>query len=1023
MTLSPIDSIILSILNTVTMKKTITKVSNYIKFPELEQGVTSFWKENNIFQKTLDNRLGQERYSFMDGPPFVSGSPHYASLLPSIAKDVIPRYQTMKGKYVRRVFGWDCHGLPIEEKISEKFNLKNSFEIEEFGVDRYIKECRSFVNETSDQWREYIEKCGRWVDLDNAYYTMNPEFNESVLWVFKQAWEKGLIYKGKRVSLFSLDNQTPVSEFEINMDPSNYKDTDDLAIYVKFPILIASNTDLVGANILIWTTTPWTIPAHMCIAFNTDIEYCLVEVSEIKYIIARSRILDVFSTTEDQVGEGKGKYVNILRTVSSDELASIKYEPVFGKDTLPQLSDKYFSLYPANYVTDTDGTGLVHIAGMYGKEDYDLCLEVGLSQEQILESITLDGKIAETLQYPADLVDSQVGVNMRKAIPVIADQIDALGKLFSSGKYRHRIPYFRGKMPLVYMAQDSYFISLEKIKSKMIELNQSINWYPAHLQNGRFLDVIKNAPDWCISRNRFWATIMPLWQSETGDQIVIGSIAEMSEYNSSIAKNENGVWEYNGEKIFLHRDHCDKIILTKNGAEYTRVKEVLDCWLDSGSVPFAEFGYPYKQGSEEEFAQSSPADFIVEYTGQLRAWFNILLRLSVIGFDKPAFKNAVVTGVLAGSDGRKMSKSFKNFPDPLETLNTTGGEALRLYLMGSSIMNGEDMAWSDEVLKDQTKNIIIPLWNTFTYFTIYAEMHKFLPSSDSFIGNNILDKWLESRINKFVNDITVAWDSYDMPAAVKCIQPTIDDVSTWYIRRSRARFASGSVEAMQNLYAAIVLITKAIAPQMPFISESIYQNIIVDILPNAKESVHLEDYPVVGQIDKVLLEDMIKLRELCSLGLSIRTEYSLAVRQPVATIETDLNNTELRDILKQELNAKEVLYSPKYIPKTHQIFAHKADEKIGFVAMNTELNKELITEGQIADLVRKIQNSRKNAGLQMGQTATLRIGTTSPDIEDFIIDNEEVICKAASLSACVIDGQLEDGAKDKFLGEVIFFAY
>jgi isoleucyl-tRNA synthetase len=975
------------------MKK-INKISNHVKFPELEKSITQFWVENKIFEKTLVNREGGDRYTFMDGPPFVSGSPHFGSLIPSIAKDVIPRYQTMKGKNVRRVLGWDCHGLPIEQIISEKLGLKNRDEIEAYGIDKYIVACREHVNQCTTDWKYYLDSVGRWVDMDNAYYTMNPEFNESVLWVFKKAWDKGLIYKGNRVSLYSIDNQTPVSEFEVNMDPSNYKDVKDIAIYVTFPLVDSIpgyEKESKDASLMIWTTTPWTIPAHICMAYNSELTYVIATFKDKKYIVAESRILDVFEVDENQVSEDGTKDVNVLCRFAGQLLTNLKYSPVY---THQDHNDKNFRLYAADYVTDTDGTGLVHIA-KYGKEDVELCNKHGLT---MFDSITNDGII----------IDGKAkGMPMRSALKVITNEIDEYTKLFRYHSYTHRLPFYRGDNPLIYMPQDSYFIDVQKLKPRMIELNQEINWYPAHFKNGRFLDVIETAPDWCISRNRFWATIMPLWRSEDGDEIVCGSIADMMEYNTDI-KKVGEEYQLNGKKLFLHRDFCDQIILTKDGKEYTRTPEVLDCWLDSGSVPFAEYSYPFK--NEEEFKASQPADYIIEYTGQIRAWFNMLLRVSVIAFDTLPFKNAVVTGNMAGNDGRKMSKSFGNYPDPKNILETIGGEALRLQLMESSVMTGEDTAWSDDLLNDQVKNIMIPFWNTFTYFTIYSELHNYTPIDDNYNITNIMDKWLESRVNVAIRDFDNYLTNYDMPSAVKTIRPVIDDISTWYIRRSRDRFADGDVAAIQNLYASIVRLIKAFAPQMVFVTEKMYQEIVVGILPNAKESIHLEDYPIAGNIDQELLLNMTKLRDLCSLGLAIRNENSLPVRQPLAYVATNLKDLELQQVLKEELNCKEVRFQESF-----EGLASKFSEN-GTVALDINLTQELTEEGQLADLTRKIQNARKNAGLTMGQKVVTYYSTDSSSVKGFITKFESSINKITSLESLTSKDNIE-GETVKFLGD------
>jgi isoleucyl-tRNA synthetase len=983
------------------MSKKINKVSNFVKFPQLEKDITNFWKENNIFEKSLQIREGAQRYAFMDGPPFVSGSPHFGTLIPSIAKDVIPRYQTMKGKYVRRVFGWDCHGLPIEEKVSSKFKLKNKEDIEAFGINKYIEECRNHVNECISNWKYYIDAVGRWVDLDNAYYTMNPEFNESILWVFKKAWDKGLIYKGKRVSLYSIDNQTPVSEFEVNMDPSNYRDVKDIAIYVEFPItstLKGLEAESKDSKLIIWTTTPWTIPAHLCMAYNPELMYVIALFEGQKYILAESRILDVFQTTDDYVGTDKGKLVQVLARFEGSLLEGLTYEPVYNHQN---STEKHFKLYNANYVTDTDGTGLVHIA-KYGKEDIDLCNKNGI---ELFDSITLDGIILD---------GKAKGVHMREALNVITEEIQEKGKLFRSQEYTHRLPFYRGTSPLIYMPQESYFIDIQKLKPRMVELNESINWYPNHFKKGRFLEVIENAPDWCISRTRYWATIMPLWQNVDGDNIVCGSVEDMMQYTDQITK-ENDNYYFNNKKLLLHRDYCDDIILKKDGKEYRRVPEVLDNWLDSGSVPFAEFSYPFK--NEKEFKESHPADYIIEYTGQLRAWFNMLLRVSVIAFDDVPFKNAVVTGNMVGNDGRKMSKSFGNYPDPKDILENIGGEALRLQLMESSVMLGEDTAWSDELLNDQVKNVIIPFWNTFTYFTIYAELNNYTPTNDEYILTNIMDKWLKNRVQKAINDFDNALSNYNMPDAVKTIRPVIDDISTWYIRRSRERFSSNDVSAMQNLYASLVKLMKTFAPQLCFITERMYQEIVVDVLPNAKESVHLEDYPQILDFDIELLNQMTKLRGLSSLGLAIRSENNLAVRQPLALVATDLEDKELIEVLKEELNCKKVISTKDF---TNLIVK---ESEFGIVGLDIQLTQELLEEGQLADLSRKIQNARKNGGLTMGQKVNSFYYTENQEIIEFLNKYNSNICEITSLSSFDKTNHELVGEKIKFLGETFIIKF
>lgn len=979
----------------------IQKVSNQVKFPEIEAKISEFWKENRIFEKSIEQRPETQKYTFMDGPPFVSGNPHYASLLPSIAKDVVPRYWTMKGKRVRRVFGWDCHGLPIEEKINAKFDLKTKEDIEAFGINKYIGECRTFIEKCTNDWRWYIDKIGRWVDIDNAYYTMKPEFNQSVIWFYKQAYDKGLIYKGKRVSMFSTDTSTPVSEFEVGMDPDNYRDVEDLSIFVKFKAKIEFKGHTPeNLYMLAWTTTPWTIPANVCLAVDSEIIYTVVLFEGSKYILAKSRLEATFQTDAQNIGKENGKLVQILDEFAGSELEGIEYEPVYDY-FVGDTTDKNFKVYLADFVTDGDGTGIVHSAGTYGKEDFDLCKKYEVPMFEVLD-------IAGILQ-----VGPWKSVYLRDAFEGITADLQQKGNLLRSEKYTHRLPFYRGKNPLIYTAQESYFINVQSIKDRMIELNQTINWYPEHFQNGRFLDVISNAPDWCISRNRYWATIMPLWVADDGEELVIGSFEEMKQYNAEISvKEESGslVYYFRDKPITLHRDVCDEIILTKNGKDFTRVPEVLDCWMDSGSVPFAEHGYPFNP--DKSFEEGSSADFIVEYTGQLRAWFNILLRVSVIAFDEKPFKNAVVTGVLAGNDGRKMSKSFGNFPDPKEVLENIGGEALRLYLMSSPIMVSEDMAWSDEILNEQLKAILIPFWNTYSYLCLYMDMHSWAPSSADFSSTNILDIWVKNLMDKTTKEYGEYIENFDIPSSVKLIQPCIDNISTWWIRRSRDRFAAGDKEALQTLYSIMVQLIKTFAPQMPFLCEEMYQNLVVNVgLSEAKESIHLEFYPEIKAIDLKLLVDMDVVREICSLGLSIRTDTAINLRQPLAKAITNLENLDLVEIIKKELNVKTIEVQKALLDQSNLVSKTQGG---WFVALDTELSPELKEEGMVNEITRVLQNARKTNGFKMGELVKMQYFTDNQDLQTILEKNNEVISQTVSASELnFVDGLTGEELKIK----------
>ena len=594
------------------MSKKISEVNSRVDFSKLEDNVNSFWKENKIFDKSVEQKPEDKRYSFVDGPPFVSGMPHYGTLLVSIPKDIIPRYWAMKGYRVRRVWGWDCHGLPVETKVNSVHGIKDRFEIEtKVGVDKYVGQCRDYVNQNISDWRWYIEKIGRWVDLDNAYRTMDVEFNESVLWAFKQMWKKGLVYKGKRVSLYSTDTSTPVSNFEVAMD-DNYQDVEDLAIFVKFSIKSDKFNDLTEGKplrLVAWTTTPWTIPANFALVLNKDFDYSVVKYKEEYLVVSKDRLEYTFGEDEYEV----------VKELKGSEFEGLEYEPAydFYKDT---AKENDWHVYLSDEVIDGEGTGVLHVAPGFGEVDFNMGKEWGLSDTVHIDEVgnMKDGEWKD--------------VYIRDASPMVTEDLEKQNKLLKSETYSHRLPFYRGDNPLVYIAQDSYFVDIQKIKPRMLELENEINWVPDTFKK-RFHNVIENAPDWAISRNRYWATILPIWESEDGDQIVVGSIEEMMEYTDQIDKKEEdgkAVYYVDGKKMSLHRDFCDKLIFKKDGKEYKRIPEVMDCWLDSGSVPFAEHHYPFE--NKEAFEEAFPADFIVEYTGQIRAWFNVLFRMAVILF-------------------------------------------------------------------------------------------------------------------------------------------------------------------------------------------------------------------------------------------------------------------------------------------------------------------------------------------------------------------------------------------------------
>jgi isoleucyl-tRNA synthetase len=947
-------------------KSKIEKVDSRAHFSAMEDRINEFWKENEIFEKSVENRPGDKRYSFIDGPPFVSGMPHYGHILVSIAKDIVPRYWTMKGYRVRRVWGWDCHGLPIETRVNEKLGIKGRADVEDtIGVKKYVEECRSYVEQGIADWRWYIEKLGRWVDLDNAYRTMDPEFNESVIWAFKQIWDKELIYKGKRVSLYSTDTSTPVSNFEVAMD-DNYEDVEDLAIFVKFPLKsekFADVTDGKPLKLVAWTTTAWTIPANFALVVNKDFDYSIVKYEDEYLVVAKDRLEYTFDDLEYEV----------VKDIKGEELEGLEYEPAYNffKD---KATSNDWHVYTSEEVIGEEGTGILHVAPGFGEVDFNM------GQEWDLSTVV---HIDETGNM---LHGDWKGMYIREASPVIAKDLEDRNKLLRSEKYVHRLPFYRGKNPLIYMAQDSYFIDIQKIKPRMLELQKKINWVPDTFKK-RFEYVLENSPDWAISRTRYWATIMPVWESEDGDQIVVGSFEEMMEYTDQIEKVEldNGEIEYrlDGKEIKLHRDFCDQLVFEKDGKEYHRIPEVLDCWMDSGSVPFAEHHYPFE--NKKAFENSFPADFIVEYTGQIRAWFNVLFRMSLMLFDDVPYKNVVCSGVMFGDDGRKMSKTYQNYPDPEKVLKEKGAEAVRLYLMSTPIMAGGDMEWSDDVLNDTVKEILIPTWNTYRYLSLYANIHNWTPETTEFTSDNKLDKWIEAYMKQTTLEYSNALENYDFPGSVSLIQPCIDNISRWWIRRSRDRFSEGNEQALQTLYATLVLFAKTFAPQMPFLTEEMYQNLAIATgVKNSKESIHLESYPEIdgAEIDKELLDDMQKVRNICSNGLKIREEKSLKLRQPLSKAYTAIKDDFLQDIIKAELNVKDIEEIAKPV-EGEDLVTNGSDEE--YLTLDTKLTQELLFEGYTNDFVRQYQNARKRGkDIDYGDPVRLTVSIEDSEIREVI---------------------------------------
>jgi isoleucyl-tRNA synthetase len=980
----------------------MVEVNSKVDFYKLSEKLIARWKKHDVFNRSITSKDINKRFVFIDGPPFVTGMPHYGTLLSSISKDTVTRYWAMKGYSVRRVWGWDCHGLPIEEKVSKKFSLRTKIDIENFGVANYVRECRNFITDMTEKWRWYIDSIGRWVDMDNAYYTMNPEFNESVLWVFKQAWEKGYIYKGKRVSLYSTDSATPVSDFEV-AESNNYQVVDDLSIFVKFKITNNEKSNVLkipeNTFIVAWTTTPWTIPSNFAIAVNEDENYVLVKHNNEFLLIAEKRCEYTF----------RKEPFEIINKIRGNHLVGLSYERIYNFFETNNNND--FKIYGYSGVTMEDGTGVLHIAPGFGEEDFNLGKQYKLSDLQCIDE---EGKM---------IVGEWKGIYLRDANKLVSRDLKLKKHLLRQESYRHRVAFFRGENPLIYKAQDAYFIDMNKIRDRMLELNQKINWIPAHLQYGRFADIVKNAPDWCISRTRYWATIMPLWKSADGEELIIGSIEEMSQYNKNIVqKIENGkpVWYYNEQKLFLHRDICDQIILTKDNKEFKRVPDVLDCWLDSGSVPFAEYGYPFQ--NKEIFEHNYPADFITEYVGQTRAWFNVLLKVSTIVFDDIPVKNILTTGNLSGTDGRKMSKSFNNYPDPEETIKKYGGDALRLYLLGSPLLVGNDICFNENDLRIQIQETLLPLWNIYQFLSTYANINNFFITKDFLVKyglnnneigenpskyfSNKTNKWLINKLVIFNKEFINSFDNYNIPNAIRMVREFVSEISKWYIRVNRDSFSGENrPEFLEALSYTLLVLIKTIAPVTPFISEEIYLNLLDGIL-NEDDSIHLTSTIAFSdfEVDQQIIQEMELTREIINLGNEIRGLNGIKSRQPLQSIYINRDLDELsKQIILKELNIKEIV---KNEFTSQSIIKEAYNSKIDLlVKIDILLSPELFEEGAVREITRLIQSERKNSGKKYGELVNIKIKCNIHN-KNIIQTNLETISKQTNVN--IVEIEIDD---------------
>ena len=909
---------------------------------DYEKDLVNYWKENKTFKKSVEQRPKENSYVFYDGPPFITGVPHHGTLLSSIVKDAIPRYWTMKGKHVERVWGWDCHGLPAEVFTEKKLGIKDRRDIgTKVSLEEYIVTCRENMVQTGSLWEDTIERIGRWVDFKGAYKTMDKEYMESVWWAFKTLYDKGKIYEGEKVLLYCTRDATPLSKAEVSMDSGAYHDITDPSVYVKFKL---TGED---SYLLAWTTTPWTLPSNSAIAINKDAEYVTLEVNSEKLIIAKDLVERVLTDEKHQPLQFK-----ILKTYKGSELVGKSYEPLF--DTYADLGDKAFKVWHADFVHTEEGTGIAHESPPYGEEDYALSKLYGFPW------------VLNTDENGFYTTGPWIGKNIWEVNKEIAKTLLDQAVVWKIDYITHSYPHcHRCGTKLMYRAHPSWFLDIDTQRQEMLEQNGDINWFPPHIKDGRFAKTVESAPDWNLSRDRFWATAMPVWKGKDkdGNELikVVGSYAELKELSGAELED-------------YHRPWVDDVTFTIDGVTYQRVDKVMDSWFEAGSMPYAQFHYPFE--NVDKFENSFPGDFIAEYVGQVRAWFYYLHALSVALFDKNSFSNVIVTGTIAGNDGRKMSKSYGNYTDPNELMDTYSADSLRFLLLSSPLLNGEDFVLQDKEVADVARKLNM-VWNMYDFFTLYADVDKWewdgkLDDPTENLSNP-LDIWIVSRLHQLTKHVDLHLSSYDIPNALSDILPFIDDASNWYVRRSRKRFwksdnDTDKNDAYRTLHYILVQLATVMAPITPFMSEELYRKL------TGKESVHLLDWPSVGHINELLISDMAELRECITNGLSQRSQASLKVRQPLASVlfkpRKSLSDDHLEfllDILKEELNVKKV------------IMGETSDNTQNTVVLDLRITQELKREGLVREVIRQVQSARKEAGLQVDDRITLVLKT--PDKE------------------------------------------
>ena len=945
------------------------RVNNNINLASQEQNISAYWDEINAFNNSMENRKDQKVFRFYDGPPFPTGSPHYGNLLAGVIKDIVPRYWTMRGYYVERRFGWDVHGLPIEMEVQKQLGLDDPQQINDFGIGKFNEACRSQVQTNTENWERVTRKIGRWVDFENDYKTMDIDFMESVWWVFKNLWENDLIYKDYKVLPYSWSAATPLSNFEANMD---YRDVEDPSIFFTLTARGDFNKIKELDKFLVWTTTPWCIPGNLAIAIGKEIVYLRIQIAD-----------DIFWIAKNLISELKDYEYKVLDESIGADMIGAEYIPAYSEYE-HEYSNGAFRLIHSDDTNTEAGSGLVSQAPAYGESDFYALKNANI--DVIVDPVTLSGKFDNS-------INGIEGLNVKDADKVIMNQLKERGSLFSQKTEMHSYPFcWRTGTPLIYKAIPTWFVRVEKIRDRMVELNEETHWVPGFIGEKRFSNWLGNARDWAISRNRYWGSCIPVWinTEDPTDQICIGSIEELEELS--------------GVKVDdLHKHYLDDIELEIKGKKYVRTSEVLDCWFESGSMPYGQQHYPFE--NKENFLDGFPADFIAEGLDQTRGWFYTLTILSVALFDSVAFKNCITTGMILAEDGRKMSKSLKNYPDPEELLNNYGGDSLRAYLINSPVVRGEPLKFSEEGVQLVTRNVILPLWNSFTFFSNYANADEItmeeLSKADPVENRPLMDQWIISTLQSLIKTVNEKMENYYLYEVIPPLISFIEELTNWYVRSNRKRFWKekgvddlDKINAFKTLHEVLLEFSKTMAPVLPFICEQIYQGLVEE----ADTSIHYENYPVANNnlINTQLEKEISTAKDIIRSARNIRLNVEMPNKQPLRSLKVVTNDTNLQNEIKNvehiilnELNVKEIIFENnisewvKYVCKpNYQELGPKLGKDV------TKLKSELdsLNQDEIAHIIETKSFSFDNQKIDLLSLDLQLVATADRPNQDIVND-------------------------------------